>query len=67
MPKKQAIAIGKTEQINSGSAPARKQRIPRILQTNVPSCSVEDALIVPQAIWDNLAGKPCTPSKFVLL
>ena len=61
MPKKQAIAIGKTEQINSGSAPARKQRIPRILQTNVPSCSVEDALIVPQAIWDNLAGKPCTP------
>ena len=35
--------------------------LPRILQTNVPSCTIEDALVVPQAIWDNLAGKPCTP------
>lgn len=61
MSQKQATAIGKTEQINSESAPVRKQRAPRILQTNVPSCSVEEALVVPQAIWDNLAGKPCTP------
>lgn len=61
MSQKQATAIGKTEQINSESAPVKKQRAPRILQTNVPSCSVEEALVVPQAIWDNLAGKPCTP------
>lgn len=61
MPKKQPIVIEKSEQNNVEAAPTKKQRTPRILQTNVPSCTVEDALVVPQAIWDNLAGKPCTP------
>lgn len=38
-----------------------KQRSPKLMQTNVPSHSLEDALSVPQAIWDNLAGKPSSP------
>ncbi len=38
-----------------------KQRLPKIMQTNVPSHSLKDALTVPQAIWDNLAGKPSSP------
>ena len=38
-----------------------KQRSPKIMQTNMPSHSLEDALAVPRAIWDNLAGKPSTP------
>lgn len=37
------------------------KRTTRISQTNVPTCSVEEALKVPQAIWDNLAGKAGTP------
>lgn len=61
MTKKQPVAIEKTKQDNVEVVPTKKQRAPRILQTNVPSCTVEDALVVPQAIWDNLAGKPCTP------
>jgi len=39
----------------------KKQRAARMLQSNVPTCSVEEALIVPQAIWDNFAGKPASP------
>lgn len=61
MPKKQVNVTGKTEENHSDAALVKKQRTPRILQTNVPSCTVKDALVVPQAIWDNLAGKPCTP------
>ena len=38
-----------------------KQRAPKIMQTNMPSYSIKDALVIPRAIWDNLAGKPCTP------
>ncbi len=40
---------------------ADKQRSPKLMQTNVPSHSLKDALSVPQAIWDNLAGKPSSP------
>lgn len=38
-----------------------KQRTPKIMQTNMPSHSIEDALVIPRAIWDDLAGRPCTP------
>ena len=38
-----------------------KKRSPKIMQTNMPSHSIEEALVIPRAIWDNLAGKPCTP------
>lgn len=61
MNQEQTNVIRKQEQVGPTSMSARKKRIPRILQTNVPSCSIEEALTVPQAIWDNLAGKPCTP------
>ena len=38
-----------------------RQRTPKIMQTNVPSHSLEEAIKVPKAIWDNLAGRPCSP------
>lgn len=61
MAKKQGSSMASSEQPAAEPIVTKKSRVPRILQTNVPSCSVEDALVVPQAIWDNLAGKPCTP------
>lgn len=45
----------------SGTTAEKKQRVPKIMQTNMPSHSLEDALAVPRAIWDDLAGRPCTP------
>lgn len=38
-----------------------KKRSPKIMQTNMPSYSIEDALAIPRAIWDNFAGRPCAP------
>ena len=61
MNQEQTDVTRKQEQVGPTSMSARKKRIPRILQTNFPSCSIDEALTVPQAIWDNLAGKPCTP------
>ena len=46
---------------NSDQKTAEKKRLSRLLQTNVPLCSVDEALIVPQALWDHLAGKPSSP------
>ena len=37
------------------------KRATRISQANVPTYSVEEALKIPQAIWDHLAGKGGTP------
>lgn len=61
MAKKSNVEVTTAENTNIETSSVKKQRAPRILQTNVPSCTVEEALVVPQAIWDNLAGKPCTP------
>lgn len=44
-----------------GTTTEKKRRVPKIMQTNMPSHSLEDALAVPRAIWDDLAGRPCTP------
>lgn len=41
--------------------PKEKKRTPKIMQSNMPSHSIEDALAVPRAIWDELAGRPCSP------
>ena len=38
-----------------------RKRATRIFQSIVPNFSVEEALKVPQAIWDHLAGKSGTP------
>ena len=51
----------KTIKSDTREAKAEKPRAQKIMQTNVPSHSLADALTVPQAIWDNLAGKPSTP------
>lgn len=58
--KKAAGSTLKNAEIEKATTPI-KQRSPKIMQTNMPSHSLEDALAVPRAIWDNLAGKPCTP------
>lgn len=58
--KKAADSTAKNEVSGKGASSA-KQRSPKIMQTNMPSHSLEDALAVPRAIWDNLAGKPSTP------
>lgn len=58
--KKTADSMAKGEVSGKGASSA-KQRSPKIMQTNMPSHTLEDALAVPRAIWDNLAGKPSTP------
>ena len=58
--KKNAEVEAKKDVIGK-DATSTKQRSPKIMQTNMPSHSLEDALAVPRAIWDNLAGKPSTP------
>lgn len=58
--KKTADSMEKNE-VSGKGASSTKQRSPKIMQTNMPSHSLEDALAVPRAIWDNLAGKPSTP------
>lgn len=61
MPKKQLPQIESSKKSNPETAPTKKARMPRIMQADVPAYTVKEALVVPQAIWDNLAGKPCTP------
>lgn len=58
--KKTADSVTRNEVIGRGTSPA-KQRSPKIMQTNMPSHSLEETLVVPRAIWDNLAGKPSSP------
>lgn len=58
--KKMANSAVKSDEIEKTTNPEKK-RSPKIMQTNMPSHSLEDALAVPRAIWDNLAGKPSTP------
>jgi len=53
--------IEKPENKSETNAVPARTRATRIMQANVPSCSVEEALKVPQAIWDHLAGKTGTP------
>lgn len=51
----------KSENATEAKTTPAKTRATRIMQTNVPSCSIEEALKVPRAIWDHLAGKVSTP------
>lgn len=42
-----------------------KQRV-RINQSDIPSFTIEEALKVPHALWDNFAGKPTSPTQIAL-
>lgn len=49
-------APGKVSNTDAG-----KRRAAKIMQSNVPSHSLEDSLAIPRAIWDNFGGNPCSP------
>lgn len=51
------MAKAKTKQTATSPAPKR----PYLKQTDVPATSLDDALRVPQAIFDHYAGKAATP------
>lgn len=47
--------------ISTKANSTKKKRLPRMLQTRVPLCSIEDAITVPRTIWDKFSGRPCSP------
>lgn len=51
----------KPEHPSKSTADGTPKRATRISQSSVPTYSVEEALKIPQAIWDHLAGKGGTP------
>lgn len=57
--------VKKKEAASEDVKGSKKQRV-RISQSDIPSETVEEALRVAHAIWDNFAGKPTAPVQVAL-
>jgi predicted nucleotide-binding protein len=53
--------MAKSSETNKTAAPAPLKKRSYLSQTDVPSCVLDDALRIAQAIADNYAGKPTSP------
>jgi hypothetical protein len=53
--------MAKASETNKTAAPAQLEKRSYLSQTDVPSCVLDDAIRIAQAIADNYAGKPTSP------
>ena len=56
-----AMAQPKSNRAKKAPAPAVAQKRTYLKQTDVPAASLDEALRIPQAIFDHYAGKPTAP------
>jgi hypothetical protein len=58
---RQIVFVAKSKKTNTASEPAGATKRTYLKQADVPAASLDDALRVPQAIFDHYAGKPTPP------